>query len=109
MERNCPNCDRHCPVDDLHCGRGREYFGLSETAEGRNEHRGHVRGHDHSQRASDEPRVIQLLRRCGHALHHGGLGNAQRMLGALSSSEVSTLERLLEQCLAGLGERRGRH
>ncbi len=100
MEQTCPNCDRHCPVSALHCGRGREYFGIAEPE--RNNPRGHGysgHGHEHGRIERDEgPRAVQLLRECGHMLHHGRATGAE-LIAPLTARELQTLERLLEKCL----------
>ena len=82
MEKNCPCCDKHCPVEKLSCGEGRRHFGKE---------------------MEDRPqeRMIVLLRKCGHLLHHSlGPGtDAAPLTEALSAEERATLERLLEKCL----------
>lgn len=85
MEKNCPCCDKHCSVEHLSCGEGRRHFGMER---GRN---------------ADVPeeRMIVLLRRCGHFLHHNlGPGmDAAALTEALNAQERATLESLLEKCL----------
>lgn len=102
MEQTCPNCDRHCPISALHCGRGREYFGIAETADtGNREHSHHDHGRRHERSDSmrdDSPRAVQLLRECGHLLHHGR-ATGQELIAPLTARELQTLERLLEKCL----------
>ena len=82
MEKNCPCCDKHCPVEKLSCGEGRRHFGKE---------------------MEDRPqeRMIVLLRKCGHLLHHSlGPGtDAAPLTEALSAEERATLESLLEKCL----------
>ena len=82
MEKNCPCCDKHCPVEKLSCGEGRRHFGKE---------------------MEDRPqeRMIVLLRKCGHLLHHSlGPGtDAAPLTEALSAEERATLEKLLEKCL----------
>lgn len=96
MEKTCPNCGRHCPASDLHCNRGREYFGVAESADrGGRDHHEHGRGHD---TRDDGPRAVQLLRECGHLLHHGR-ATGEDLLAPLTERERQTLERLLEKCL----------
>lgn len=80
MEKNCPCCDKHCPVENLSCGEGRQYF--------RRENDEHP-----------EERMIVLLRKCGHFLHHNMSAEATKLTKALSADERATLERLLEKCL----------
>ena len=95
MEQTCPNCGRHCPVSNLHCDRGREYFGIAEPE--RNNACGH--GYEHGRGGRDEgPRAVQLLRECGHLLHHGR-ATGEDLLAPLTARERQTLERLLEKCL----------
>ena len=100
MEQTCPNCDRHCPVTALHCGRGREYFGIAEPE--RNNARGHGHsghGYEHGRGGRDEdPRAVQLLRECGHLLHHGR-ATGKELVAPLTARELQTLEQLLEKCL----------
>ena len=96
MEQTCPNCGRHCPVSNLHCDRGREYFAVAENADrGERNHHEHGRGHD---MRGDGPRAVQLLRECGHLLHHGR-ATGEDLLAPLTERERQTLERLLEKCL----------
>ena len=101
MEKNCPCCDKHCPVEKLSCGEGRRHFGKE---------------------MEDRPqeRMIALLRKCGHFLHHsmGPGADAAPLTEALSAEERATLENLLEKCLKhwerlpqpeGHGHGEGRH
>ena len=85
MEKNCPCCDKHCPVEKLSCGEGRRHFGMEDA------------------RHADAPdeRMIVLLRKCGHFLHHsmGSGADAAPLTEALSAEERATLENLLEKCL----------
>ena len=85
MEKNCPCCDRHCPVEKLSCGEGRRHFGMEDAR----------------REGAAEERMIVLLRRCGHFLHHslGPGANAAALAEALSAEERATLEALLEKCL----------
>ena len=85
MEKNCPCCDKHCPVEKLSCGEGRRHFGMEDAR-----HAG-----------APEERMILLLRKCGHFLHHsmGPGADAAPLTEALSAEERATLERLLEKCL----------
>ena len=48
-----------------------------------------------------QERMISLLRRCGHFLHHsmGPGADAAPLTEALSAEERATLEGLLEKCL----------
>ena len=82
MEKNCPCCDKHCPVEKLSCGQGRRHFGMEKEER-------------------PQERMIALLRRCGHFLHHsmGPGANAAALTEALSADERATLEKLLEKCL----------
>ncbi len=92
MENICPCCDRHCPKDDLHCRRGEEHFGVES---------GGSRRYDGNP-GKPEERMIVLLRKCGHFLHHnvGRDGDAAALADALTAEEKATLETLLEKCLA---------
>lgn len=85
MEKTCPHCEKHCTVDNLRCHNGREYFGIKEERHP----------------AYPEEKMIALLRKCGHYLHHnvGRNGDVAPLLSALSPEERSTLEALLEKCL----------
>lgn len=82
MEKNCPCCDKHCPVEKLSCGQGRRHFGMEKEER-------------------PQERIIALLRRCGHFLHHnmGPGADAAPLTEALSAEERATLEGLLEKCL----------
>ena len=89
MEKNCPQCENHCPVEDLKCGEGRSCFGIEkgDRREARPER--------------PEERMITLLRKCGHYLHHsvGPDADLSAMVNVLSPDERATPERLLEKCL----------
>lgn len=82
MEKNCPCCDKHCPVEKLSCGQGRRHFGMEKEER-------------------PQERMIALLRRCGHFLHHnmGPGADAAPLTEALSAEERAMLEGLLEKCL----------
>lgn len=91
MEQNCPCCDNRCPADEPGCATGKERFGI-KRAQG--------------ERAAAQPegadaKLIVLLRKCGHFLHHNAPGGAATASG-LSEQERQTLEALLEKCLANL-------
>ena len=89
MEKNCPQCENHCPVDDLKCGEGRSYFGVEKAPR------------QGARPERPEERMIVLLRKCGHFLHHsvGRDSNVTALVNALSAEERATLEALLEKCL----------
>lgn len=91
MENICPCCDNHCPADNLRCRRGREHFGIKDEGAGHHEHRP----------MHPEEKIIVLLRKCGHYLHHnaGRGGDTAPLLNALTADERNTLEVLLEKCL----------
>lgn len=96
MEDNCPCCEKRCPAEDLHCLKGRTHFGIEKKP-----HREHP--------ATPDGKSIDLLRRCGHFLHHNvdRDGDVKPLLDALTPEECAELERLLEKCLASwqnLGE-----
>ena len=96
MNNTCPCCDRHCHKDDLHCHRGRKYFGLEEkNQEQRPEH-----PQSQEQPKNEEEKIILLLRKCGHFLHHnvGQGGDTAVLLQGLSPEEKTTLSTLLEKC-----------
>ena len=94
----CPCCGHHCRVDALHCQRGMMYFGIeTKTGEDAN-HKHHIR--DKSD-ATMEDKVISLMRRCGHYLHHNmrESDSSEQMLSALSDDEKKNLILLLKKCL----------
>lgn len=93
MEQNCPCCGNHCPQSNLMCPRGQRYFG-SEAA--KSEER-----RDRHGRAEEQDEIILLLRKCGHYLHHGGVGE----LKTLTAEERKTLTDLLKKCYAEWSER----
>ena len=74
----CDQCDNRCPVDALKCGRGRRKFGMVQQ----------------DKAPVDEPKPIQLLRQCGHVLHHGNI-NGQDLLAVLNEEEQAQLQNLL--------------
>lgn len=86
MEKNCPCCGKHCPVDHLSCPTGRAHFGIREE----------------ERPVNPEEKMILLLRKCGHFLHHsaGNGGDTAALTNALTPEERTTLETLLEKCLA---------
>lgn len=85
MEQNCPGCDKHCPVDQPNCPTGEAYF-RGETAV-------------HSPQTE---KMIVLLRKCGHFLHHhvDRTADTAALTAALDPEERAILEALLEKCLA---------
>lgn len=89
MEKNCPCCNRHCPADNLHCPTGRKYFGIEDKDSPA----------DHP--VDSNKKMILLLRKCGHFLHHnvGQNDDTTPLVNALTSEERITLEYLLEKCL----------
>ncbi len=90
MEQNCPCCDNHCPVTELGCPTGKEHFGVKDA-----------QGERPAAPESADARLIVLLRKCGHFLHHNVRGgDSAPLLRALSEQERQTLETLLEKCLA---------
>lgn len=98
MEERCPCCGNHCPKENLQCGRGKRYFesGISggEHPENSGMRHGGVAGHGAPE---GEDKVITLLRRCGHTLHHGGDG--EKMISNLTKEEKEQLIALLEKLL----------
>lgn len=82
-EKFCPCCKNRCPADALSCHRGREYF--ADRGEG-----------EKGEREGDE--VVLLLRKCGHALHHGH-GHGDVRLDFLTEDERARLVVLLKKCL----------
>lgn len=73
----CDRCENHCPADALKCGKGRRHFGLKEPG-------------------GDSSPVTMLLRKCGHALHHGN----ELPLAVLTEAEQAQLQTLLEKLTA---------
>lgn len=96
----CPCCGRNCPRENLHCPRGKEYFGI-ETDTMSEERGGHHHGHADADMTIDD-KVIALLRKCGHYLHHNkGKDNfdSEQSLSFLSNDEKHELITLLKKCL----------
>lgn len=91
MNKTCPCCEKHCPVNKLSCPRGKAHFGVSD------------KDFAHHTNLSENPeeKMIVLLRRCGHFLHHNvGRGeNVSPLVNALTPDERAQLEALLEKCL----------
>lgn len=87
METFCPHCENHCPKNALRCNRGREHFGAGEGP---------------AVHAAPEERVLVLLRKCGHFLHHSAASpeGASHLMDVLTPEEKETLAALLEKCLA---------
>ncbi|MGN1307469.1 MAG: hypothetical protein ACI4V3_07350 [Faecousia sp.] len=85
-ETNCPCCENHCPQEYLQCAKGMEYFGTAPT--------------EPSPRTTEE-RVLRLLRKCGHYLHHsaGCDADSATLLSALSEEEKELLAALLSRCV----------
>lgn len=90
----CPFCGNHCPQNSLLCGRGKRYFGAQEH-DGDRVHGG-AHGGGHGVANGDE--IVQLLRKCGHYLHHSG--KEDTAVRSLTDEERKTLCRLLEKCYA---------
>ncbi|MDD6878444.1 MAG: hypothetical protein PUD44_11815 [Clostridiaceae bacterium] len=101
MEKNCPCCERHCPENDLGCRRGKEHFGMADGARPEGRHGGHPGGRPEAP-ATPEDRVLLLLRKAGHFLHHsaGAGADSAALLSALTAEERETLGALLEKCTA---------
>lgn len=91
MEKNCPCCENHCSVEHLGCPTGKEHFGIKDAE----------RPHPAGQPERAEDKVIVLLRKCGHFLHHnvGRDGDTASLLEGLPPQEREELARLLEKCL----------
>lgn len=87
-EKICPQCENHCPADALKCGKGEKYFGIRRQER------------EISSMTADE-RILVLLRRCGHYLHHnaGHDTNAAALVGMLTAEEKDSLEVTLQKCL----------
>ena len=89
MEKEtCSGCENHCAVDDLKCGKGAKLLGLRREEKNLDE-------------LPAEERVLVLLRKCGHYLHHNAGRDADpvALFGGLSEEEKSALELLLKKCL----------
>ena len=95
QEQFCPGCSNRCPVDALSCGKGRAYFGIDNNDGGKRFGKG---GHGFKE-SSDE--IVNLLRKCGHTLHHAH-GEEEVKLDCLSESERNELKKLLIKCLQNL-------
>ena len=93
-ETNCPCCENHCPVDQLRCHRGMAHFGQIEAAA----------GWEKKPETPDEE-ALQLLRKCGHYLHHSAMRGEQSkpiaLPDALTDEDKTTLISLLKKCLHG--------
>lgn len=87
-EKICPQCENHCSVDALRCGKGAKYFGIQHQER------------DISSMTIDE-RILVLLRRCGHHLHHnaGHDTNDAALVDILTAEEKTSLEVILQKCL----------
>ncbi|MDY3767431.1 MAG: cytidylate kinase-like family protein [Lachnospiraceae bacterium] len=94
---SCPRCKNHCSKDNLQCHKGKEYFGIT-TEESKEKH------HELSKEATTpDEKVIELLRKSGHYLHHSVGHNdstdPSQLLSALSAEEKTAMISLLEKCL----------
>lgn len=87
-EKSCPQCENHCSVDALKCERGAKYFGVQRQER------------DISSMTIEE-RILVLLRKCGHHLHHnaGHDTNAAALVDVLTAEEKNSLETILQKCL----------
>lgn len=87
-EKICPQCENHCPADALKCGKGAKYFGIR-------------RQERESGSATIDERILVLMRRCGHHLHHnaGHDTNAAALFDMLTEEEKASLEVILQKCL----------
>lgn len=87
-EKTCPQCENHCPADALKCGRGAKYFGVQQQEK------------SIGSMTTDE-RILDLLRRCGHHLHHnaGHDTDAAALVSVLTTEEKTSLETILQKCL----------
>lgn len=99
MQEKCPQCENHCAKEELKCPEGRKYFGLpveKKEAGGR--------GPGKEPETLDE-KVIVMLRKCGHYLHHNaGHGEAAARIAppeSMSDVEKIALCSLLEKCMQG--------
>ena len=73
--------------------RQRAYFGAADGSRAPADHA--------PAEEKKEEKLIVLLRRCGHFLHHSaGTEDTASLLNALTTEERATLEGLLEKCLA---------
>ncbi|MGN0960608.1 MAG: hypothetical protein ACI4PF_00245 [Christensenellales bacterium] len=88
-KENCPVCHNHCPKDELKCGRGKMYFEGKLNPEMSSENQEHKFNH------TPQNELTQLIRQCGHFLHHGG--DEQDLFNTLSDEEKSTLLALLKK------------
>lgn len=87
-EKVCPECENHCPVDQLRCSNGRRHFGIQREEK------------NISTLSADEA-LMQLLRKCGHYLHHnvghGEKADTGALFGNLSEEEKKILVLLLQK------------
>lgn len=91
MEQTCPCCDNHCPAEALGCPTGKEHFGVKDAPGKR----------PAAQPEGADAKLIVLLRKCGHFLHHNAPGgDSAPLVSGLDEQERQTLEALLEKCLA---------
>lgn len=89
----CPGCGRHCPKDNLRCPKGKEHFGIQAEAS--------ESSHPEERPLRPGEKVLVLLRKCGHFLHHsaGPDTDPEALLETLTPEENASLEKLLEKCL----------
>lgn len=87
-EKTCPQCENHCSADALKCGKGEKYFGVQHQEK------------DISSMTPEE-RILILLRKCGHHLHHnvGHDTDAAALVNMLTTEEKTSLEEILQKCL----------
>ena len=97
-DQTCPCCGNHCSVEALKCPKGREHFGL-----GGGEKQDRRQGNRPPEPSTPEEKVIALLRKGGHYLHHnfgkGEQPDHAKLLSALSEEEKASLTTLLEKCV----------
>lgn len=105
-KNTCPGCDNHCTKEQIKCPRGAEFFGIefdeSKVHGKHGEHHGrHIEKDDSAMTPADK--VLNLLRQCGHYLHHnvghGQQKDASELLSGLSEDEQEMLIALLKKCL----------
>lgn len=108
LDQICPCCPRGCSLSAPSCDRGRSYAaqlagGGAPQQHARGEHHGH-----HGPHGSHEPHggsmpapdsLEGLLRRCGHALHHGAVSRGD-LFAALTPEEQTSLRALLQKLTA---------
>lgn len=105
LDQTCPCCPRGCSLSAPSCDRGKHYAvqlagGGAPQQHSHGEHHGPHGAHGPHGGAMPAPDSLEgLLRRCGHALHHGAVGQGD-LFAALSPEEQASLRALLQKLTA---------